>query len=98
MKYSTRAHPRSFLGVHKILGKSFFWNLEKDSSTLGGERGGCVFSKLVTTMIHISLSDSRNFGIGFEYRGKTISNYSIKKLDVHLLLFTISFVYTRFNT
>jgi hypothetical protein len=69
---------------------------EKRFLTFGGDKGGAT-SKTADTMIHISLSDSRNFGIGFEYRGKTISNYSIKKLDVHLLLFTISFVYTRFN-
>jgi hypothetical protein len=70
---------------------------EKRFLTFGGDKGGAT-SISVNTMIHISLSDSRNFGIGFEYRGKSLSNYTIKKLDVHLLLFTISFVYTRFNT
>jgi hypothetical protein len=70
---------------------------EKRFPIFGGDKGGATANS-VHTMIHISLSDSRNFGIGFEYRGKTLSNYCIKKLDVHLLLITISFVYTRFNT
>jgi hypothetical protein len=71
---------------------------EKRFPIFGGDKGGASSTISVHTMIHISLSDSRNFGIGFEYRGKTLSNYCIKKLDVHLLLVTISFVYTRFNT
>jgi len=72
-------------------------DFEKRFPIFGGDKGGAA-SISVYTMIHISLSDSRNFGIGFEYRGKSLSNYMIKKLDVHLLLITISFVYTRFNT
>jgi hypothetical protein len=48
-------------------------------------------------MIDIRLNSPSRFGIGFEYRGKELHYYSIKKLDIHLLIITISFVVTKFN-
>jgi hypothetical protein len=77
--------------------EKFFLEFGKTFLTFGGDKGGAT-SISVHTMIHISLNDSRNFGIGFEYRGKSLSNYSIKRFDFHLLLITVSFVFTRFNT
>ena len=48
-------------------------------------------------MIDIRLNSASRFGIGFEYRSKELHYYSMKRLDVNLLLVTISFIYTKFN-
>ena len=48
-------------------------------------------------MVLIELCNRRSFSVGVWYRGKTLSNYTVKKLDVGILFFTISFVYTKYN-
>ncbi len=48
-------------------------------------------------MIDIRLNSPSKFGIGFEYRSKDLHYYSIKRLDVYLLVITVSFIYTKFN-
>ena len=48
-------------------------------------------------MIDIRLNNISKFGIGFEYRAKELHYYSMKRLDIHLLIITISFVITKFN-
>ena len=48
-------------------------------------------------MIDIRLNSSSRFGLGFEYRSKELHYYSMKRLDVNLLIITVSFVITRFN-
>lgn len=49
-------------------------------------------------MVLLNINTARNFSVGIFYRGRTISNYSVKELKIGLLLFTISLVYTKFNT
>lgn len=49
-------------------------------------------------MILLHINSSRNFSVGVFYRGRTISNYSVKEIKIGMLLFTISLVYTKFNT
>lgn len=49
-------------------------------------------------MVLIHINSSRNFSVGISYRGRTISNYSVKEIKIGMLLFTISLVYTKFNT
>lgn len=49
-------------------------------------------------MILLHINTARNFDVGISYRGRTISNYLVKELKIGLLLFTISLVYTKFNT
>jgi hypothetical protein len=48
-------------------------------------------------MIDIRLNNISKFGIGFEFRAKELHYYSMKRLDIHLLIITISFVITKFN-
>jgi hypothetical protein len=48
-------------------------------------------------MIDIRLNSISRFGIGFEFRAKELHYYSMKRLDIHLLVITISFVITKFN-
>ena len=48
-------------------------------------------------MIDIRINSISKFGIGFEYRSKELHYYSMKRLDIHLLILSISFVYTKFN-
>jgi hypothetical protein len=48
-------------------------------------------------MIDIRLNSSSRFGLGFEYRSKELHYYSMKRLDINLLIITVSFVITRFN-
>lgn len=48
-------------------------------------------------MIDIRLNNISKFGIGFEFRSSDLQYYSMKRLDVHLLIITISFVITKFN-
>lgn len=49
-------------------------------------------------MIDIRLNSSSRFGLGFEYKSKDLHYYSLWRLDINLLLITVSFVITRFNT
>ena len=49
-------------------------------------------------MIHIRFNSSSRFGLGFEWTGRDLNYYSVRRLDVHLLIITISIVVTRFNT
>lgn len=48
-------------------------------------------------MIDIRLNSASRFGLGIEYRSKELHYYSMKRLDIHLLIITISFVITKFN-
>jgi hypothetical protein len=48
-------------------------------------------------MIDVRLNSISRFGVGFEYRSKELHYYSMKRLDIHLLLVTISFIITKFN-
>ena len=64
---------------------------------MGGKRGGLPFTSSEYIMIDIRLNNISKFGIGFEFRAKELHYYSMKRLDVHLLLVTISFIYTKFN-
>ena len=48
-------------------------------------------------MIDIRLNSPSKFGIGFEYRSKELHYYSMKRLDIHLLIITVSFIVTKFN-
>ena len=68
----------------------------KFPATLGGDKGG---GHLLNTyiMIDIRLNSPSKFGIGFEYRSKELHYYSMKRLDIHLLIITVSFIVTRFN-
>jgi len=65
----------------------------------GGEKGGPSFYITLNTdiMIDIRLNSVSKFGIGFEFRAKELHYYSMKRLDIHLLVITISFVITKFN-
>ena len=38
-----------------------------------------------------------NFSIGISYKGRSISNYTMRRLDVNLLLLRVSFVFTKYN-
>jgi len=66
---------------------------------LWGGKGGAFLSRHLNThiMIDIRLNNISKFGIGFEFRAKELHYYSMKRLDVHLLIVTISFIYTKFN-
>jgi len=77
----------------KILGK--VWMDGKIAATLGGIRGGHLLNTYI--MIDIRINSPSKFGMGFEFRSKDLYYYSMKRLDVHLLIITISFVYTKFN-
>jgi hypothetical protein len=48
-------------------------------------------------MINIRLNSPSKFGIGFEFRIKDLQYYSMKRLDIHLLIITVSFIHTKFN-
>jgi hypothetical protein len=48
-------------------------------------------------MINIRLNSPSKFGIGFEFRSKDLQYYCMKRLDVHLLIITVSFIITKFN-
>jgi hypothetical protein len=63
--------------------------------SLGGIKGGPCKTFIVMILIHIN--SSRNFSVGIFYRGRTISNYSVKELKIGMLLFTVSLVFTKFN-
>ena len=77
----------------KILGK--VWTDGKFPATLGGIRGGHLLNTYI--MIDIRLNSPSKFGIGFEYRSKELHYYSMKRLDIHLLIITVSFIVTKFN-
>lgn len=77
----------------KILGK--VWTDEKFPATLGGIRGGHLLNTYI--MIDIRLNSTSKFGIGFEFRNTNLHYYSMRRLDVHLLIITVSFVITKFN-
>ena len=64
---------------------------------MGGKRGGLPFTSPEYIMIDIRLNSVSKFGIGFEFRAKELHYYSMKRLDIHLLIITISFVITKFN-
>ena len=64
---------------------------------LWGGKGGPSFHVNRNIMIDIRFNNISKFGIGFEFRAKELHYYSIKRLDIHLLVITISFVITKFN-
>jgi len=64
---------------------------------LWGGKGGPSFHVNRNIMIDIRFNNISKFGIGFEFRAKELHYYSMKRLDIHLLVITISFVITKFN-
>lgn len=49
-------------------------------------------------MIDIRLNSISRFGLGFEFKSDELHhNYSMKRLDINLLIFRISFVFTKYN-
>ena len=74
-----------------------FCNVKNIVHLWGGKGGGLPFTYPEYIMIDIRLNSASRFGIGFEYRSKELHYYSMKRLDVNLLLVTISFIYTKFN-
>jgi hypothetical protein len=77
----------------KILGK--VWMDGKFPATLGGIRGGHLLNTCI--MIDIRLNSPSKFGIGFQYRSTNLHYYSMRRIDVHLLVISISFIVTKFN-
>jgi hypothetical protein len=71
--------------------------ISKKFPHLWGGKGGLPFTSPENIMIDIRLNNISKFGIGFEYRAKELHYYSMKRLDIHLLIITISFVITKFN-
>lgn len=66
------------------------------SCQLWGGRGGSVHP-YIYIMILLEINRLSSFGLGLSYRGRSLSNYTVKRLDVSLLLFTVSFVFTKYN-
>lgn len=48
-------------------------------------------------MVFIEISTHRRFSLGIFYSGRKLSNYKVRKIDVGLLLFTVSLVFTKYN-
>ena len=75
-----------------------FCNVKNIVHLWGGKGGAFLLYTLNTDiMIDIRLNSVSKFGIGFEFRAKELHYYSMKRLDIHLLVITISFVITKFN-
>jgi hypothetical protein len=89
--------------------KNFGWELANEKFPLDkffiskkfpphwGGKGGPSFHVNRNIMIDIRFNNISKFGLGFEYRAKELHYYSMKRLDIHLLIITISFVITKFN-
>ena len=48
-------------------------------------------------MILLQLNTHRSFGLGFKYKARYLSNYTIREFTIDLLLFSVSLVYTKIN-
>jgi hypothetical protein len=72
--------------------------ISKKFPHLWGGKGGPSFHVNRNIMIDIRFNNISKFGLGFEFRSDELHhNYSMKRLHVHLLIITISFVITKFN-
>jgi hypothetical protein len=48
-------------------------------------------------MIVLTLNTYRDFGLGVKFISRSLSNYSVMKVEVDVLIFKLSFVFTKYN-
>lgn len=49
-------------------------------------------------MIHFRINTITDFGIGLSYRVKDIRWYTMYTIEVSAIIFTLSFVFTKYNS
>jgi hypothetical protein len=82
--------------ILKILGVLFFG---KSFLPLGGKGGFYLTwdSKRSRHMISFTLNSYKDFGIGIRFYTRELSNYSVVKVEMDLLILKVSFAFTKYN-
>lgn len=76
--------------------KKFYFVYIKTSVTFGGE-GGAI-TKTLLYMIYFKTSTITDFGLGVSFRVKDIRWYSMYTIEISLIIFSLSFVFTKYNS
>jgi hypothetical protein len=76
--------------------KKFYFVYIKSSATFGGE-GGAITKNFIY-MIYFRLSTLSNFGLGVSFSVKEIRWYNMYTIDISLIIFSLSFVFTKYNS
>jgi len=76
--------------------KKFYFVYIKSSVTFGGEGGAII--KTLLYMIHFRLSTLTDFGLGVSFRVKEIRWYDMYTIEISLIIFSLSFVFTKYNS
>jgi hypothetical protein len=64
---------------------------------LWGDKGGLV-NKNFLYMIYFKLGGLTDFGLGISFRVKDIRWYTMYTIDISLIIFSLSFVFTKYNS
>ena len=77
--------------------QKFCFAYSKSSATFGGGgRGG--YNKISLYMIYFSLNRITDFSIGVHYKSRSLYHHSVYSLSVSVIIFTVSFVITKYNS
>jgi hypothetical protein len=76
--------------------KKFYFVYMKSSITFGGE-GGAI-TKNSSIMIYFRFNTLADFGIGLSFRVKEIRWYKMYTIELSLIIFSLSFVFTKYNS
>jgi hypothetical protein len=76
--------------------KKFYFVYIKSSLTFGGE-GGAI-TKNSSIMIYFRFNTLADFGIGLSFRVKEIRWYKMYTIEISLIIFSLSFVFTKYNS
>ena len=64
---------------------------------LWGDKGGLV-NKNFLYMIYFKVNTLTDFGIGASFRVKEIRWYDMYTIEISLIIFSLSFVFTKYNS
>jgi hypothetical protein len=91
--HSTYPHPKKFFQFSpptKIL------QIQKLQLPLGGEGGG--YNKILFIMIYFSINRLTDFSLGIHYKSRRMYNHSVYSLSISVIIFTLTFVITKYNS
>lgn len=86
---------KNFSNFH-LRRKKFCFVYIKSCITFGGE-GGAITKKLFY-MIHFRVNTFTDFSIGLSFRVKEVRWYKMYTIEISLIIFSLSFVITKYNS
>ena len=77
--------------------KKVLFCIYKKFSYLWGGKGGAIIKTLLY-MIYFRLNTLTDFGLGVSFRVKEIRWYNMYTIELSLIIFSLSFVFTKYNS